>query len=995
MKKRFFSIFTAAAILVLNVMLSLQVSAQGDAVKTLDNGFMRIELSNSAFTKDTARTFTFTASESGTYGLFVSMNRSAATAAIKVTDDASSATVADFTHYCVAINGSNTYARFYGKKTTADNTSESVSAEGNFSLETGKSYTLSLQFSESTTVKYLDIRRLELAVTADKVSLSPSDWIDADAGTVHVDQQMSGARNNVLTDYPLVGDYTSAQLASPVKTFRGVYFTRDKQYKYTLDIKTAGYYTFTPSLSIYNSSNTIALYVNGVEDTNKVGEVSYLKGSDTGVVSKPFPAVYLNAGMNDIYLKNTSGEGYFDGLTAERNSALTIRSEGNTVLALNGYTSVSAPENVSVGSAIIYTGNGLVANSSKSLKFAAGTDVTYTFDVLETGTYSVLLEAKSAVNGIAAYFDGSAQSVTNAMYVTNAASSQMTQSMPWTLVSGTELSAGAHSLKLSFTVDTEIWQISVKRTDIAVKPAGKTVLAARYDFTDYVSGNDWWTPAGQVRQGDTYNMAGNILYSIIACNKLGTEGVYISYKVDVEEAGWYNMNLYMKGAADKNLVWSVYTDGSDTASGTATFTTAASVTQHPFDGAVYLTAGTHTLTFKKTSGSQADTRVFAIDIEKAPVGAVDVAVSGKTIIPFSSAVESSGISVTGTDITFESNGYAEFKLNIQEKGDYMFFLTSTQNAAGSVQALVDGVNKTDEMYAQTGSLATNLSKKVMRIVKDSVSLDQGEHTFKLEYTSGGVFSNLEIRRIDKTLSPSGITRFGAREYKSGNISNSGWWFGYQVWGSQYTVDGETYDNAVFHSGVNFTYALNVEKAGFYNVRLLLGNDNSGDAKTTTGIKLSVDGGAASNSMSYPCPLTTYTAQTFDETVYLSAGYHTVKVTAANPAAGTTRLAAVEFEKASAQNAVILNTDVNTCTFDFDLTSPAEGVAITAVYSGKELVGVVSTPVTAEDTFVSVNVPYTGVQPDSAKLLVWNNLTDVIPLTEKIAVLNTEENWIEK
>ncbi|HBL82052.1 MAG TPA: hypothetical protein DD391_05560 [Clostridiales bacterium] len=991
MKKRFFTIFTAAAILVLNVMISMQISAEGDAVKTLDNGFLRIELSDGAFAKDTARSFTFTPAESGTYALFALKNNGASTATVQVSDGSSA--IASFTHYCVQNYSNPAYVRFYGKQTTSDTISELVTGENNLALEAGKLYTISLSFSENTTVNYIDVRKLELSILSDKVSLSPSDWIDADVGTVHVDQQMSGGRKAVPEGYPLVGDYTSSQLTSPVKTFRGVYFTGSKYLKYTLDVQTAGYYTFTPSLSIYNNSNMVSLYANGLEDSDKVGEICYLKDSDTGVVSKSFPAVYLNAGANDIYFLNLSGEGYFDGLTAERTDVLTVNAEGSTFLALNEYADVTPQENVSVGSASSYTANGLVGGKSKALKFLAGTDVTYTFDILEKGTYSVLLEAKSAVAGINAYFDGSTQNDTDTMYVTNGASSELTKPMPWTLVSGKELEAGTHSITLSFAVDTEVWQVCVKRTDIAVKPTGKTVIAARYDFIDYVSGNDWWSPAGQVLQGGSFNIAGSTYYNIIACNN--TSGALITYKVNVNETGWYDMSLYLNGSAGKSLVWSVYADGSDAASGTATFTTAAAVTKHPFDNAVYLTAGTHALTFKKTSGVQADTRLFAVELEKVPAAAVDVAASGKTKIPFAAAVNSSGTSISGADVVFESNGFAEFKLNISEKGDYMFFLTSTQGAPGSAQAIVDGVNKTDSMYAETGNLAAHTDKREMRIVEDSVTLDQGEHTFRLEYANGGVFSKLEIRRIDKILSPSGITRFGAREYKTGNINNKGWWFGYQVWGDQYKVDGETYDNAVFHSGVDFTYALNVEKAGFYNVRLLLNNDNSGDAKTATGIKLSVDGGAASNSISYSCPLAAYTAQTFDETVYLPEGYHTVQVIAANPAAGTTRIAAVEFEKADSRNAVMINASAGTCTFDFAIEAPAEGVVVMAVYSGEELVGVVSIPVTEEDTAVSETVPYTGGQPDSAKLFIWNNLTDVTPLVKNITVLNTDDNWIVK
>ena len=157
----------------------------------------------------------------------------------------------------------------------------------------------------------------------------------------------------------------------------------------------------------------------------------------------------------------------------------------------------------------------------------------------------------------------------------------------------------------------------------------------------------------------------------------------------------------------------------------------------------------------------------------------------------------------------------------------------------------------------------------------------------------------------------------------------------------------------------------------------------------------MDGGAASNSISYSCPLAAYTAQTFDETVYLPEGYHTVQVIAANPAAGTTRIAAVEFEKADSRNAVMINASAGTCTFDFAIEAPAEGVVVMAVYSGEELVGVVSIPVTEEDTAVSETVPYTGGQPDSAKLFIWNNLTDITPLVKNITVLNTDDNWIVK
>ena len=96
MKKRFFTIFTAAAILVLNAMVSMQISADGDTVKTLDNGFLRIELSDGAFAKDTARSFTFIPAESGTYALFALKNNGASIATVQVSDGSSA--IASFTH---------------------------------------------------------------------------------------------------------------------------------------------------------------------------------------------------------------------------------------------------------------------------------------------------------------------------------------------------------------------------------------------------------------------------------------------------------------------------------------------------------------------------------------------------------------------------------------------------------------------------------------------------------------------------------------------------------------------------------------------------------------------------------------------------------------------------------------------------------------------------------------------------------------------------------
>ena len=96
---------------------------------------------------------------------------------------------------------------------------------------------------------------------------------------------------------------------------------------------------------------------------------------------------------------------------------------------------------------------------------------------------------------------------------------------------------------------------------------------------------------------------------------------------------------------------------------------------------------------------------------------------------------------------------------------------------------------------------------------------------------------------------------------------------------------------------------------------------------------------------------------------------------------------------SGSNKITINSSSLTAKFELSFGKPVTGTLITALYCGKELVGVSAGKVNDLRRTV-IDVPY-HTEPDSAKVMVWRDLNQIEPLETALTYTAISSEWYRK
>ena len=184
----------------------------------------------------------------------------------------------------------------------------------------------------------------------------------------------------------------------------------------------------------------------------------------------------------------------------------------------------------------------------------------------------------------------------------------------------------------------------------------------------------------------------------------------------------------------------------------------------------------------------------------------------------------------------------------------------------------------------------------------------------------------------------------------------------------------------------FTYTLNVQKAGYYQIYVDAGTYASSYADVET-LKISVDDVSTS---------ATYTKRDRSverlagPAVYLSEGKHTLTVD--NPGAGKALFYMHQILFTPIQN-IAVSAGEEKASVSAGFADTVSGTAMIALYDTENrMVGLSCKPLFGE-LEISVEIPVNGT-PASAKVFVWDNLDSIAPITEPMEISAEDSSWTE-
>lgn len=510
-------------------------------------------------------------------------------------------------------------------------------------------------------------------------------------------------------------------------------------------------------------------------------------------------------------------------------------------------------------------------------------------------------------------------------------------------------------------------------------------------------------------------------------------GSYITYALNVTTAGYFTLTLpnvvtYPGDAKAESIRLSVNGEVYDEQGWTGT---ATDLTFKPF----YLYAGVNRITltnltvpFDKGDGTQSEGKevgayIKSLLFDQVPGKPEPTAISGDTKvdskIPLNSMETSTG-SVTKNDAdgsySFKAGASVEYKVNVNEAGTYVVYIDGKAPQNG-VDVLVDGTSKLGATYKTTGQKETvnaSFSSRQVKKLSVPVELEAGEHTITLNFANGSKWDETEnkavditeaddytmvvysawMRRVDLTASASeemflrswDFTAVSFLQEDKGSSSSAGWCFPHQYGqGGPYTVGSFTdCRSVVFINGVDVTYKVNIPADGYYNFSTFI---NCSAATNTCTMNL--------NGGTYSCDVTTDGSgpvkSTF-EPVFLTAGVYDVNFKAPASPTGTMRLYGMSVTAKEMGDYVAVGADSASVSVAFD--KAYTGSVITAFYSASnELVGI-QTDVITDAASYRADIALTDT-PVTAKVFVWGDLTNVIPLRTSIDFAAGTDSWIVK
>ena len=923
-------------------------------------------------------------------------------------------------------------------------------------LTEGTSYTLSISRKAAlTTFNYVDLRCLTLPITGGKQAIDSTDATTFTTMTpAHVNEQLNYGNTDLPEGYSLIGDYTDGSVFTSAsrKQPRYIHISNGTYAEYKLDVQKAGWYriyyntkTWVDKTTVVTGkkySFTIPFSVDGeVKETLVWSFTATADGQEPESKLIKVAPVYFDVGEHTIkFGPPTNGSYAFHILTEELPDY--DPSEDTTV--------IMDTEPVKVDNTL-----SRFELAAPITLFSTGKSYTFSFTPSATGEYAFFVENKSYKKAESdtseVYSKGQltiAVSETEGDKVFDdtrtlkgypyerlgdntytAASLEagktytITLSSSGTASAGTQLVTGYFDLRCVNPLTTPAeGKFAVSPSDYVATNIGGAHMTQQFESQNY--------------KNTEYPMIGDYYSSTLAAPRSRVtavhhgDGTYITYALKATTSGYYTLTLpsvttYPGTAKAESIRLSVDGATYDEQGWTGT---ATDLTFKPF----YLFAGTHTITLTnltvpytnddstQSNGSDVGSYIKSLLFDQVAGEPGAAEISGDTKvdskIALNQPIASEGNIEANTEggFSFNAGASVSYKVNVAERGLYAFYIDG-KSAQNGVDVLIDGVSKLGWTYKATGQKETvnaSYSSRQVKKLSVPVELEPGKYTVTFAFKNGTKWDNeankpVEItdadnyistmysawaRRIDLTASADEEMFLRSWDFSAASMVNevtganaAGWLFPHQYsQGGPFTVGSFTdCRSVVFINGADVTYRVNIPQDGYYNFSTFINNSAATNTYTMT-----------VNGSTYSCDVTTDGSgpikSTF-ESVFLSTGTYDVKFKAPASPSGTLRLYGVSVAK-NTNDFVMVGEGSAAVNVNFDASYT--GSVITAFYNAdKELVGVKIEPVTNAASY-STTVAISGTAV-TAKVFVWSDLANIVPLRKSIDFAKGEANWLTK
>lgn len=630
-------------------------------VITLDNGFKRIVLDeqDSVLTKDEAREFSFSVETAGDYALFLRKTNEANGFKATISNGTSTYTISDDSAK------SDAYGYNYVRLDASDKSDSLYLTSGN--------WTLSLTPLQETTLHYIDLRLVSVAVSGMSMAIYPSDYYEyesiSDGFSVNGQMQSEIAKQE---GYPYNASYENKLLAETFAYARPIRIEKDKTVSYKFDASIAGNYKVRIDHGFY-SEETPATAKSGVLTVALGNEtVNSFKADITqsGVSARNTEEfeIELATGENILSLTQTGTEGDIYGITLVKAVDVT---PSKCVMVDNNLTRIEIDSNHLAVS----------AGEIKCYEFTVKADGDYTFfaNVGKVALNASVIVEDVKTGEFISYYDGELPFNSYENYRKLAIGS----TEPISLKAGKDY-------KLYFSPSAAVTAMTfIDVINVNLEISGKTIIPAHYFKTSNVDDRtiNSVDRANQAGVDSGYTVAGDYTSSDLATQNKFSDTNYISpyminnssytYVLDVKKPGYYKIG---SKTAYYNNTSTVLAKGSEHYFGITVDETKYSLkyvnTQDVPKGyspqqlietpSVYLTEGKHTITIDNKGGARRyyllfvyatpqDEAVVTLDAtnKKATVSyGFNEGVTGKVVVALYSGMELVGIKDYDAEKTF-------------------------------------------------------------------------------------------------------------------------------------------------------------------------------------------------------------------------------------------------------------------------------------------------------------------------------------------------------
>lgn len=733
--KKLFSTILAFSIVFLS-MLVPQVSAEGEYnVKYLNDNFVRIENTDTAFTAGTARTYTINVPASGDYAIFIGQT-SAVQTAFKA-DFVQSSDVTGGEELSISVGdlaaSSVGYKYNYTRLGAVSGKSESVT------LYAGEC-TLSVTSSVAATIPYIDIKCTDVTLNGGKRAIYPGDYTTYSNVSYfgHINGEMNaGDNHDLVAGYDYWGDMSDAGLAAPYAKTRKIHYNGGTNGIYTLNVTKAGFYNISvlANYYAYGASTTLTEDKSGSMSFS-LDETEIYKNEDTipckanGGTSDALPdkwhnpeAVYIDEGVHTFKIASNGFGTYVKHILFEE----IVETNDKFVTVDDNLTRIE----IDAATKTIEDG------SSKTIEFSVPVSGQYIFYINKTKDYAGTISAgilnKVSMSNVFNYND---TLYAGRQYVKIGNSTTAAVSLE-------------KDVKYELTIGTTGASIDIDYIDmmcVDIPVSGKTSIPSHYATSVSNMDGGHLNNTDQANNTPTpeYTLIGDFNSELLSSRREAfpislhvDNGKWVEYTLDVKTPGLYKIqirvNTYPSGGPIKDseeireineqLTYSV----NGNLIGTVPYynnTASDSMFVMP---SVYLGKGKQTIRFDHPATPKVAGFYFK-EILVDP--STEANIVDATTLPAefngTSIRETSG-SVSGSLIVLNENEYVTFKFNTTEiaSADLKMIESAVPQDASITYAI-------DEEAPQT--VTVNQLGKIF----EGKAISEGEHTLKITSNSEGV-----------------------------------------------------------------------------------------------------------------------------------------------------------------------------------------------------------------------------------------------------------------